>query len=140
VAARFGPRRALLIWLALFPPVLWALAATGSLPLAIGLFLAQGIVPAATNPLIDQLLLERVTPDRHGAVSSARNAATEVSGLAGASLGGKVLEAFSFGGLFVLAGCVAAVGAVGLGGWLARSQRSDPSDTLPRSSRQTRSA
>jgi hypothetical protein len=38
-----------------------------------------------------------------------------VSGLAGAAVGGALLEATSFGTLFFVAGCVAAAGVAGLG-------------------------
>lgn len=139
VAARLGARRALLVWMVLFPPVLLMLAITDALALAIGLFLVQGIVPAATNPLIDQVLLERTAPERHGVVSSARNAATELSGLAGASIGGRLLAALSFGGLFVCAALIAAAGGTGLAAWLSKTQR-EPIETRPRSTRQSRSA
>jgi MFS family permease len=141
-AARLGPGRALMAWMLVFPPALWALAAVDALPLAILLFLVQGVVPAATNPLIDQLLLERAPRGRQGAVSGARNAATEISGLVGASAGGRVLEGASFAALFASAGVVALAGAVGLTAWLRRVQSSspEPSEMRPRSTRQSRSA
>jgi predicted MFS family arabinose efflux permease len=68
----------------------------------------QGLIAPATNPLIDQLLLERAPRDRHGLVAGWRNAATEGSGALGASAGGRVLDAGSFSTLFVIAGAVAA--------------------------------
>lgn len=140
-AARAGPGRALVIWMCVFPPAIWALGAAGALPLVVAFFLVQGVVPAATNPLIDQVLLERVPEERHGAVSSARNGATEVSGLVGAWLGGRLLGRGSFDTLFGVAGGVAAAGAIGLALWLARAQsRAGPSETRPRSTRQARSA
>ncbi len=123
VAARFGPRRALVVWMLIFPPALWLLAIADAFPLALGLFLVQGIVPAATNPLIDQVLLERAPAGREGAVSSARNAATETSGLVGASIGGRLIEIGSFGTLFATAGAVALTGAVGLLAWLRGEAR-----------------
>jgi predicted MFS family arabinose efflux permease len=102
------------------------------------LFLLQGFVAPATNPLIDQVLLDRAPASRHGAVSSLRNAATEVSGLVGASVGGRLLAAVGFGGLFTVAGGVALAGAAGLALWLRRAYASGGSstrtDTLPRSS------
>jgi len=125
VAARFGPARALVVWMLIFPPALWALAMAGALPVAIVLFLVQGAIPAATNPLIDQILLERAPEGRQGAVSGARNAATETSGLVGASLGGWLLEAASFATLFGLAGIVALAGAVGLSGWSLRARSAE---------------
>lgn len=142
VAARLGPHRALIAWMLMFPPVLWLMGMADALPLVTVLFLIQGVVPAATNPLIDQVLLERVRSERHGAVSGARNAATELSGLLGATAGGRILEALSFGALFGVAGGVALSGAVGLSLWLRRLQSAggDPSEMRPPSSRQTRSA
>jgi MFS family permease len=120
LAGRAGPRRPLLAWALLFAPLLLGLGLTAAAPLAIALFVLQGFVPPATNPLIDQLLLEGTAPDRYGAVSTWRNAATEVSGLAGAAVGGALLEATSFGTLFIVAGCVAAAGFGGLGWAMGR--------------------
>ncbi|MBI4540929.1 MAG: MFS transporter [Gemmatimonadetes bacterium] len=113
-AGRVGVRCMLAAWMLLFAPALWVLAAAGALPLAIALYLLQGIVPPATNPLIDQVLLERAPRSRHGAVSSWRNGATELSGLVGAGAGGALLEAGSFDLLFAVAGAVALGGAVAL--------------------------
>jgi MFS family permease len=144
LATRLGPRRALLGWLVVFGPVLLLLSPVTALPLALCLFLVQGFVPPATNPLIDQILLDRTPPARHGAVSSWRNAATETSGLIGASVGGRVLQATSFPGLFAVAGVLALVGAAGLYVWLKRFGQSAedglaPSrartETVPRMSR-----
>jgi MFS family permease len=120
LVGRTGPRRMLLAWSVPFGPLLWSLALVTAAPLAVALFVVQGFVPAATNPLIDQLLLELTPPDRYGAVSTWRNAATELSGLWGAAVGGVLLEATSFGTLFGLAGCVALVGVLGLGWALGR--------------------
>lgn len=114
LASRFGPRLVLALWVLTFAPALWALAVTELLPLAVFLYLLQSFVPPATNPLIDELLLERAPVGRRGAVSSWRNVATEVSGLTGSSLGGMVIDARSFGALFGLAGATAAVGGAGL--------------------------
>jgi MFS family permease len=110
-AARAGPRRVLAAWTVLFAPALLALAWAGSPGLAVALYLVAGFVPPATNPLIDQVLLEDVPPTRHGFVSTWRNGATELSGLLGASIGGILLEATSFAVLFSVAGAVAALGA-----------------------------
>lgn len=115
IAGRAGPRRMLLVWAAAFAPLLWGLAVVSAAPMAAALFVLQGFVPAATNPLIDQLLLERTPPARHGAVSTWRNAATETGGMAGAAAGGVLLEATSFGTLFLLAGFIALLGVLGLG-------------------------
>lgn len=125
LASRLGPRRALLAWTLVFPAALWLLAGTSWLPLALGAYLIQGMVPPATNPLIDQILLEEVPSERHGAVSSWRNAATEGGGLVGASTGGWLLQNASFPVLFVVAGGVALLGALGLAvrlGWRRASK------------------
>ncbi len=111
LASRLGPKRALAGWMLLFGPTMLLLAVTGSLGGAIVLYLVQGFVSPATNPLIDQVLLELAPPGRQGAVSSWRNAATDGSGAAGAAVGGMVLDGASFGALFVLAGVVALVAA-----------------------------
>jgi hypothetical protein len=139
-AGRLGAVRVLTAWSLLFAPVLWLLPLADALPLALALYFVQGIIPPATNPLIDQVLLERAPPDRQGAVSSWRNAATETSGLVGASVGGRLLQAGSFATLFVLAGAVAAAGAAALVAWL-RAQRAEPppvaalTETRPRTMR-----
>jgi MFS family permease len=127
-AGRLGARRVLAAWSLLFAPVLWLLPLADALPLALALFFVQGLVPPATNPLIDQVLLERAPAGRHGAVSSWRNAATETSGLVGAALGGFLLERQSFTVLFVTAASVAAAGALALVVWLrAHSGQTPPS-------------
>jgi predicted MFS family arabinose efflux permease len=129
VAARLGPRRVLVFWTLLLAPLLWLLGAGGGLTLAIALFVLQGLVPPATNPLIDQLMLERAARERQGEVSTWRNAATELAGLAGAAAGGALLQATSFRVLFFAAGVVAAAGAAGLYFGFLRSE------TRPRMSR-----
>jgi MFS family permease len=111
VASRLGPKRALAGWMLLFGPTMLLLAVTGSLGGAIVLYLVQGFVSPATNPLIDQVLLELAPAGRQGAVSSWRNAATDGSGAGGAAVGGMVLEGASFGTLFLVAGLVAFVAA-----------------------------
>jgi len=131
LAGRAGPGRMLLAWSLPFAPLLWALALTTAVPFAIGLFVLQGFVPAATNPLIDQLLLERTPAERHGAVSTWRNAATELSGLWGAAAGGALLEATSFGALFALAGGIAVVGILGLARAIGRLQPARPGSVAP---------
>jgi MFS family permease len=108
LARRRGAYRMFVLWVALMAPALLALAYTASLPLAIALFFAQGFIAPATNPLIDHLLLERTTPERHGVVSSWRNAAAEGAGAAGASVGGAVLVATSYPTLFMAAAVIAA--------------------------------
>ena len=109
LARRWGPRRALTAWMLALAPALWWLAATGSLGAAIGLYLVQGLIAPATNPLIDQLLLERAPHEQHGVVAGWRNATVEGAGAIGASAGGRLLEASTFSTLFVLSGAVAAV-------------------------------
>jgi hypothetical protein len=54
-------------------PCLAALAFATSPLLAMMLFVLHGTIGPATNPLIDQLLLERVPAERHGVVASWRN-------------------------------------------------------------------
>jgi MFS family permease len=108
LAVRWGPRRALMIWMAALAPTLWLLSISDVLGLAIALYVVQGLIAPATNPLIDQLLLERAQRGQHGVVASWRNAATEGAGALGASAGGRVLDGSSFSTLFLLAGAVAA--------------------------------
>lgn len=126
VASRVGARRALFVWMLLFAPVLWSLTAVSAVQFAILLFLIQGLVPPATNPLIDQILLEQAPADKRGAISSWRNGATEMSGLIGASAGGLLLELGSFHLLFGVAGAVALVGALSLGRAIRRDERRPP--------------
>jgi MFS family permease len=101
LAARWGPRATLSAWSLLFGPVMGILAGVQGTFAAGAFYLVQGFVSPATNPLIDQLVLERAPADRRGVASSWRNAATEVGGLLGAAVGGYVLQAFSFGALFM---------------------------------------
>jgi predicted MFS family arabinose efflux permease len=82
--------------------------------LAVVLYAVQGFVWPAANPLVDQILFERVEPARHGTVSSLRNGAMELAGVTGAALGGAVLEATSFGRLFGVAGAVGACAGAAL--------------------------
>lgn len=109
IAKRWGPQRALAWWIVAFAPALWVLSVTDAVSLAVFLYVIQGLVAPATNPLIDQLVLERVDRSRHGAVAAWRNAAGEASGALGASVGGYVLAATSFNTLFVTAGALGAV-------------------------------
>jgi predicted MFS family arabinose efflux permease len=109
IARRWGPQRALGWWILAFAPSLWCLAAVDLLPGAVGLFMIVGLIPPATNPLIDQLVLERVEQRRHGVVAAWRNAAAEASGALGASAGGYLLAATSFGTLLMTAGTVGAI-------------------------------
>ncbi len=120
---RWGPRRMLSVWMTLAAPALLGLALADGLPLAMVLFVVQGFVAPATNPLIDQLLLERAPPERHGMVASWRNAAAEGSGALGASVGGRVLEVAAYSTLFVAAAAIAAASALLLGASLRRRQR-----------------
>jgi predicted MFS family arabinose efflux permease len=107
VAKRLGPERALTLWMLAAAPSLIALAITRSLPVAVGLFVVQGFVAPATNPLIDQLLLERVPESQYGVVAAWRNAAAEIAGAVGAAAGGRLLAASSFTPLMLAAGGVA---------------------------------
>jgi predicted MFS family arabinose efflux permease len=112
LSRRFGPERALAWWMVAAAPSLIALAITRSMPVAVGLFVVQGFVAPATNPLIDQLLLERVREDQHGVVAGWRNAAAEIAGAVGATAGGHLLNATSFTPLLLVAGVIAAVSGV----------------------------
>ena len=112
IANRFGPRRTLAVWMLFFGPVVWALAGSEAVGVAVTLYVLQGMVSPATNPLIDQILLERAPLERRGAVSSWRNAATEGSGVIGASVGGVVLAGGTFGLLFVVAGALGLAAAL----------------------------
>jgi MFS family permease len=106
IAARLGPARVLLGWVLLFAPAVWGMAGGVGLGAAVALYMLQGFAAPATYPLVDQLLLRDAPEDRRGAVSSWRNAATEGSGLAGAALGGVLLEGTSFAVLFGVAGAL----------------------------------
>ncbi len=132
-----GPRRVLVIWMLIFAPALWGLVAVSAAELAILLFLIQGLVPPATNPLIDQILLESAVPEQHGAISSWRNGATELSGLIGAGAGGLLLEFGSFPLLFGVAGVVALLGALTLGSAVNREGRRRPPQSPTPSSMRT---
>jgi MFS family permease len=108
LSRRWGPRRALMAWMSALAPLLWCLALTNILGLAVVLYVLQGLIAPATNPLIDQLLLERAPNDRYGLVASWRNAATEGAGALGAGAGGRLLDASSFSTLLLVAGAMAA--------------------------------
>lgn len=123
-AARTGTGRMLLIWMFLLPPALWGLALAGSMGPAIAFYMLQAFVLPSVNPLIDQIVLERAAPERHGAVSSWRNLAIEGSGLVGATVGGYLLEASSFAGLFIPAGFLALAGGGFMAMLLARTNSS----------------
>jgi MFS family permease len=130
LAARLGPARVLLGWVLLFGPAVWGMAAVAALGPAIALYLVQGFAAPATHPLVDQLLLRGAPEDRRGAVSSWRNAATEGSGLAGAALGGVLLERTSFAVLFGVAGAL----GLAAGGALAASfllRRTSSAESAP---------
>ena len=122
LARRWGPRVMLVVWMLVLPPTFLWLSVTTVASVAVGLFFLQGVIGPATNPLIDQLLLERADPERRGVVAAWRNAAAEGSGAVGASLGGRLLDATSFSSLFVVAASLAAVAAGSLGAAL-RSRR-----------------
>ena len=121
LARRYGARRMLLVWMAALAPALLGLAFTDALWLAMMLYVVQGVIAPATNPLIDQLLLERAPPDRHGVVAGWRNAAAEGAGALGASAAGRLLEAGTFPALFTIAAGVAAASATLLSGALRRA-------------------
>ena len=118
LARRLGPRSSLAIWAVIFAPALWGMALAGPLMLAVGLYAISGLIPPATNPLIDQILLEEADAEAYGVVSTWRNTATELSGFVGAGVGGFLLKGAGFGVLFGVAGAVAAAGALALVGAL----------------------
>jgi MFS family permease len=122
VARRFGARRVLIVWMSLMAPALLGLSVVSVVGAAIALYFVQGIVGPATNPLIDQVLLERAPVARHGIVAGWRNAAAEASGAIGATIGGRLLDATTFHTLFVIAAVVAAVSAIALGASLRTSE------------------
>ncbi len=123
LARRWGPKAMLVAWIVLSAPLLVWLSLTEVLSVAIGLYFVQGIIGPATNPLIDQVLLERAPRERHGIVAGWRNAAAEGAGAVGASGGGKLLDVGSFQLLFLTAGAVAAGSALLLRRSLVRSSR-----------------
>jgi predicted MFS family arabinose efflux permease len=112
LASRRGTAWTLRGWLLLLPLALLALAAGPPLVLAGLFYFGQGCVAPATNPLIDQLTLERAPPQRRGAVASWRNAATEASGVVGAAAAGALIAERGFGALFAGAAVVGLIGAV----------------------------
>jgi MFS family permease len=134
IAGRAGVLRFFATALAAFAPAMLGLSLASGLTLAVTLYILQGLVSPLTNPLIDQLLLARAPPERHGLVSSWRNAAADLSALAGASAGGIVLAHTSFAALFLVAGGVGLVGAAGLvlGLWASPHER--PATTAATSS------
>jgi MFS transporter, AAHS family, benzoate transport protein len=114
LARRVGGTRVLGSSLLLFAPALWGLSVAGTVGLAIALYLFQGLIGPVTNPLIDQWLLGQTPPERHGTVSSWRQVAADGSAMIGAGLGGRLLEGGGFERLFVVAGAIGLVGALGL--------------------------
>lgn len=114
LAQRVGPRRAFVGWIVVFPVAVAGLGLGLPLVATILLFAVQGLVPPATNPLLDEIVLDEAEPEAHGAASSWRNGATELSGLIGAATGGFVLQHASFEVLFGLAATTALVGGVAL--------------------------
>jgi MFS family permease len=114
IAIRFGTLRCLTVGVACFAPAMMGLAWSAALPLAITAFIAQGLIGPLTNPLIDQLLLERAPAGRQGLVSGWRNAAADVSALVGATAGGALLAATSFTALLAVASAVGLAGGTGL--------------------------
>ena len=120
LARRWGPTVMLIAWMVLFAPTLVWLSQVNVLSIAIALYFVQGLIAPATNPLIDQVLLERTPRERHGIVAGWRNAAAEGAGALGASAGGRILDASSFSVLFVAAGAIAAVSSAVLAAVLRR--------------------
>jgi MFS family permease len=120
LAAKVGVQRLLSVTLLLFVPAVWSMAIVAAVGPAVALYVLQGAVSPITNPLIDQVLLQRAPVEKHGVVSSWRNMAADGSAMVGASLGGTVLAVRSFGWLFGLGGFVGLLGALGLIAGLGR--------------------
>jgi predicted MFS family arabinose efflux permease len=78
------------------------------------LYVLQGLIAPVTNPLIDQWLLGQTERERRSVVSSWRQVAADVSAMVGASAGGRLLVGGGFDALFLVAGAVGLVGALGL--------------------------
>jgi MFS family permease len=114
VAVRIGVRRLLVAALLFFAPAMWGLSLAGSVELAIVLYFLQGLIAPVTNPLIDQWLLGQTPRERRSVVSSWRQVAADTSAMVGASVGGRLLMGGAFDGLFLVAGAVGLVGALGL--------------------------
>jgi DHA2 family multidrug resistance protein-like MFS transporter len=114
VAVRIGVRRLLVAALLFFAPAMWGLSAAGTVELAIVLYFLQGLIAPVTNPLIDQWLLGQTPRERRSAVSSWRQVAADASAMVGASVGGRLLVGGAFDALFLVAGAVGLVGALGL--------------------------
>jgi predicted MFS family arabinose efflux permease len=114
----------------LFPLALLPLALALPLGAAIVLYGIQGIVPPATNPLLDEIVLQEADPALHGAASSWRNGATESAGLVGAAAGGMLLDHASFAVLFAVAAAVSLAGGGALVAQIA-GFRIDPHPSSP---------
>jgi MFS family permease len=114
VAVRIGVRRLLVAALLFFAPAMWGLSTAGTVELAIVLYFLQGLIAPVTNPLIDQWLLGQTPRERMSAVSSWRQVAADASAMVGASVGGRLLVGGAFDALFLVAGAVGLVGALGL--------------------------
>ena len=114
IAQRIGPSRMLALWILVPGPLLWLLAGTPSLGISIPLYLILTVVAPAVFPLVDQVVLERVSETRHGVVSGFRNFATEASGALGASAGGGILRLGTFSLLLGVAGAVSFAAGVAL--------------------------
>jgi predicted MFS family arabinose efflux permease len=123
LAQRWGPRPTFGYWAAIFPFALLAMVLGPGTWAAVLFFALQGLPSPATNPLLDEIVLDTAPSDRRGAASSWRNGATEASGLVGAALGGLLLERLGFGPLLSVAAVVAAAGAWALSRSFARSAR-----------------
>src|SRR3989454_894033 len=114
VASRVGGGRVLFATLLAFAPAIWGLSLASSVELAVALYFVQGLISPLATPLIDQWLLGQTPPARQGAVSSWRQVAADVSAMIGASVGGWLLAAGPFGPLFLVAGAIALIGALGV--------------------------
>ncbi len=126
LASRLGVRRVLFASLIAFAPAIWGLSLVTNVGLAVALYFVQGVIAPLTTPLIDQWLLGQAPPERQGVVSSWRQVAADVSAMTGASFGGRLLAASSFHTLFLVAGAIAFIGAVGVIASVRARSRSAP--------------
>jgi MFS family permease len=120
VARRVGVGRVLSAALLLFAPAMLGLSLAGNVELAVALYFFQGLIAPVTNPLIDQWLLGQTPREHQGIVSSWRQVAADLSAMIGASVGGYLLASAggaggaAFDSLFLMAGAIGLVGAIGL--------------------------
>ncbi len=114
IATWFGVRRTLVAALLGFVPAILGMSLVRSLELTIAFFFLQGVMAPLADPLSDQWLLGMTPSQRQGAVSSWRQVSADVGAIIGSMLGGWILAGGTFDSLFVVAGAIACVGALGV--------------------------